>query len=86
MASLNNNYLEVKMSLDVTLQNDIITEKRDKTSINDRQYSVFAEQFFEEPVFDNKYIEPMNMVTFCYFKGIPLIDDLDPLLDKINDI
>ena len=58
-------------------------EKREKT--RNRIYRTFAEIFLEEPVPQGQLpgeskiyaTIPIPEPTFCYFRGIPLIDDAD---------
>jgi len=53
-------------------------------SYSNKEYSVFVEQFLEKPIMEERYspIRAMGswlIPTWCTWKGIPTIDDLDDI-------
>ena len=73
-------------ALELIAKNEIVNRKADENykpaaNVN---YSTFVELFLEEQIMDEKYspVRSMNswtIPTFCTWKGIPTVDDVDVL-------
>lgn len=72
------------MQLEQEVNYNLSIKDKSSTNKNRENYSTFVEQFLEEPIIEERYspIRAMGswvIPTFCTFKFIPLVDDVDDL-------